>query len=251
MMTACRPTLLAALVALASGCAATIHAQPLDALPLAAPRALVPSQRGDARVLVYPFSDERGPEWLVPETADRIPIVSFFYGGHTLAYPEQAGLCHRGRGDGDVRSVGNLGAAMPSLLANAMRRMGYTPWAASVSEAGAAPAAFDYFVTGRLKSTRLTNRDSTFAALLVGVLGVPYESTSYDLEFEVTLYHASDGAELLRKTYRSVDRRVSGLYYNKSPATDLFARALEQTLPSVVEDLAAVTTALERGRRGG
>ena len=103
------------------------------------------------------------------------------------------------------------------------------------------PQDFDYVLSGKLTSTRFHAGQSPIIHLLVGLLGVPYEIASYDLEYEVTLFDTRNPyVPVFQRAYVFKDRRAVGVYYNHEWAYPMFVRGLERTLPQVVGDVAAV-----------
>jgi hypothetical protein len=209
---------------------------PLRDLALRAPPPIAQGQRGQARILVAPFSDERGHTWARDMPTSHIPVVSLFHQGSHFYYPEQSGTLHHELDGKSQVASGALDSAMPALLVQTMRRMGLTPNAFTVEEGG----EYDYLVRGTLRSSRYSVHTSLMTALVVGLFGVPCIFTSLDLELEVELYAAEDPARpLLTRTYRFADSRIGGIYYNSASAYGLFVHGLEEMLPEVVRDLAA------------
>jgi hypothetical protein len=217
-----------------------VHVQPLARLPLAAPRPLDPAQQSEARVLFYPFDDDRGDEFSRDFATANIPVVSLLHSGGTRRYPE-LGLSDEGRRGATVY-VGELTTALPSLLADTARRTRLTPNAAALTELGPRvdPNEADYIVTGRIRETRLDTHESVLLGAVLGLLGVPHYYGRLDVAYEVSLYRSSDRVTpLWRRLYRVSDRRVGGLYYNHGLATPMLTRALERSLPEVIAELAA------------
>jgi hypothetical protein len=225
---------LVGLAALA-GCA-TYH-QDLATLPLGTAARIVPTPRSSKHIAVLAFEDLRGPEYTRSSPERYIPVVNLFHGARQTFYPEQTGLLRRERHGRVITAAGSLATAMPAMMQTMMQQMGL-PDRVSV---GAVEADADYVVTGRIVRTRFRVDRVPISHLVFGIFGVPFGSSRYDLEYEVTLYDARDRTTpIFTRTYAWNDRRVLGAYYNHEWAYRLFQGGLEQTLPQVVRDLADV-----------
>jgi hypothetical protein len=189
--------------------------------------------------VITPFSDDRGPEYARSFPTSRVPLVSLLHRGGQLSYPDHAGALSTHVDHHTVVAIGGLETALPGLLADTMRRMALADAQAAPEQPPDAPPA-DFLVSGRLKRTAYRHHASVLAGATLGILGVPCFYASYELEFEVYLYRASDPLRpILQKTYRFIDSQVGGLYYNRPSVTRMFVRGLEQTLPEVGRDLAS------------
>ena len=121
-----RSSLLCFLIgAAASGCA--VYARPLSSLQLSSTSHLgagaPPLAHTDKRILIAPFEDLRGPEYARFSAGRFIPGVHLFHYSEQFHYPEQAALLHTREHHHTVITTGALGAAMPTLLVDMMRRM--------------------------------------------------------------------------------------------------------------------------------
>lgn len=222
------------------GCAG-VRVQPLARLPLAQPRAVDPAQQSEARVLFYPFEDDRGGEFSRAFPSANIPVISLLHSGGTRRYPE-LGLADEGKRGATVY-VGELPTALPSMLADTARRARLTPNAAALTELGPRVDAgeADFIVTGRIRETRLDEHESVLLGCALGLFGVPHYYGRLDVTYEVSLYRSSDRATpLWRRTFKVSDRRVGGLFYNHGLATPMLTRALERSLPEVIQEIAQV-----------
>src|SRR5205807_1920578 len=70
-----------------SGCAG-LRVQPLARLPLTAPAAIAVAAQSDARVLFYPFEEQRGGEFARAWPTSHVPFLSLLHAGGTARYPE-------------------------------------------------------------------------------------------------------------------------------------------------------------------
>jgi hypothetical protein len=221
-------------LALLSGCPG-VRMVPLRDLTLRASAPLDAPLRTGRRILIMPFSDERGDTYARATPTSHMPVVSLFHSGEHYFYPEQAGaLRSQQDGRGAVAS-GALDSAMPDLIAGMMRRMNLSPHVFTVTDGG----TYDYMLRGRLRTSRYTIHTSVITGVLLGLLGVPCYFTNYQLEYEVELFTAADQAHpVMKQTYRWGGSRTGGLYYNSPTAHPLFTRSLEDTLPQTVRDVA-------------
>jgi hypothetical protein len=208
---------------------------PLRDLSLRASPPLDAPLRTGRRILIMPFSDERGATYARATATSHVPVVSLFHSGQHYYYPEQAGALHSVQdGRGQVAS-GALDSAMPDLIAGMMRRMNLSPHVFTVNDGG----TYDYLLRGRLRTSRYAIHTSVITGVLLGLLGVPCYFTNYQLEYEVELFSSVDQAHpLMKQTYRWSGSRTGGLYYNSPTAHPLFTRGLEETLPQTVRDVA-------------
>jgi hypothetical protein len=226
----------------AAGCA--VHAQPLASLPLCTCARVEPHERTEKRILIAPFEDERGGEYTRQSPDRYIPVVSWFHSAEQIHYPEQAGMLRSRDHSRHTVTVGELGAAMPSLLSDMMRRMQLTNNAVAGKVLETPPQDYDYVIAGRLKRTRFRADRSAVLHLALGLVGVPYEFAAYDLEYEIVMFDTRNPATpIFRRTYVYRDKRAVGVYYNQEWAYPMFVRGLEQTLPEVVRDVAAIVHA--------
>ena len=87
-------------------------------------------QASDKSFLLYPFEDERGEEATKFPLIDFVPLVDWFYSELITKYPENSAFL-RGKQDGrSVIATGSLPSALPYLLGNLMRQMGFAAnWA--------------------------------------------------------------------------------------------------------------------------
>ncbi len=218
---------------LAAGCIPTLKVQPLAQLPIAPRGAVEPAQQGWRSVVVYPFEEARGAEWGRASVSSQIPVINLLHSSFRYDYPEQ-------HAHGDAVTVGSLDTGLPSLLAGTMRRMRLTPNAVALAELSPAVGLGpDYVVTGRIRRARFETSESVLLGATLGLVGVPNRIDRFDLEYDVVLFRGGDRrTPLFRRTYRFVDLRAGGLYYHDDSRHALLVRALEQTLPRVVEDLA-------------
>ncbi len=227
-------------VAVLTGCPG-VRMLPLRDLSLRAAPPLDAPLRSARRILVMPFSDERGGTWARATATSHIPVVSLFHSGEHFYYPEQSGALRSDLDGHGQMASGALESAMPDLITSMMRRMNLTPHAFTIADGG----EYDYLVRGRLRTTRYSVHSSVLTGVLLGVFGVPCFFTDYYLEYEVELYAGADHSRaLMKRSYRFSGSRTGGLYYNAPSAYGLFTRSLEQTLPRVVQDL-AVAIALD------
>src|SRR5262249_18310216 len=151
----------------------------------------------------------------------------------------------RGKPDGkSVALTGSLSSAMPYMLGNLLRQMGFaTRWAPVESvDAQRDLKTFDYVIRGRIKSTKLHIVGNAVPLGILMILGFLYVFLDYQIEYEVImLKNQPEGGEpnqIARKTYEWSGKKVVGLYYHWSAAYDLFVEGLNRTLPEVVSDLA-------------
>jgi hypothetical protein len=224
-------------ISLALCACAPLKVLPLARLPLAGGSALDRPRQGERHIVVYPFDDDRGDEFARFSASNSIPLVNLFHNGVRCDYPEQSAFS---MADGSAVTVGTLDQALPSLLAATMRQMRLTP---NASAAGELPVATrtraDYLVTGRLRRSRYESSESPLLGATLGLLGVPHRVDRFELEFEITLFKGENtGLPLMRRTYHFSDAQVVGLYYHLEARHTLLVRALEQTLPKAVDDLA-------------
>jgi len=225
------------------GCA--VHAQPLASLPLSVPCRIDPSQRSNKRILILPFEDLRGDEYSRSGVSNHIPVLSLIYSRGQLNYPEHAGVLRTEEHNRRTVAVGGLETAMPQLLGATMQKMALSSAIASAPGFDFADQQYDYVVAGRIHTTRFDEHSSAALAIAGGLVGVPYVFITYNLAYDITLYDARDRRHaLFQRTYGFRDSRAAGLYYNQGWSYPMFVRGLEQTLPEVVFDLAAVMAQL-------
>jgi hypothetical protein len=233
-------------LSLIGGAGCSIRAEQLKAQPLAHTQSVDAARQTDKKFLVQTFEDLRGGEYGYLYPTSIIPVVNFFHIGAYNKYPEQAGILRASRGGRATVSVGALDSAMPFLLSDMMRKMRFTSNATPLDETNTKVdlRGFDYVVTGKLTNTRFSYHVVMVPLALLGILGVPYTFTFYDLDYEVAVALARDpGAPFMRKTYTFSDSTVVGLYYGQSAAFDMFIGGLEKTLPAVVQDIAQAVAA--------
>jgi hypothetical protein len=224
-------------VVLAAGC--SIPQQSLRTLTIPPSGAsLTPS---DKSFLIYPFEDQRGEEAGSLPFIDFVPLVDLFYSHVFIRYPDSSGLL-RGKVDGkSVIATGALPEALPYMLGNLFRQMGFAPAWAPVG--GVDPQrdlkTFDYVVRGKLRMTRLHLAGNFLPLGILGLLGMPCIFIDYRLEYDViVLKNQPEGGEVMRKSYDWEGKKVIGLYWRLTASYDLFVEALNQTLPRVVADIA-------------
>lgn len=246
MFKRCVPLVLAAALAGGSTTGCSVRAEQLRAQPITYNRSIESDKQTESRFLIKPFDDLRGGEYSYIYASSFIPVVNFFHLGGYNRFPEQANLLRANRGGRPTVTVGALDSAMPFLLAELMRKMRLSSYATPLEEVNTKVdlRSFDYVVTGSLKTTRFAAHTNLIPLTLIGILGVPYLFTNYELEYDVAVAPAQDPSRpIMKKTYKFTDSTVVGLYYNHSAAFDMFIGALEQTLPTVVEDVAAAVAA--------
>ena len=246
MLKRCGTLILAAALVAGANAGCSIRAEQLRAQPLTYSRSIQSDKQTESRFLIKPFEDLRGGEHSYIYATSFIPVVNFFHIGAYNRFPEQANLLQANRGGRPTVTVGALDSAMPFLLAELMRKMRLTSYATPLEEVNTKVdlRAFDYVVTGSLKTTRFAAHTNLIPLTLIGILGVPYLFTNYELEYDVTVAPAQEPSRhIMTKTYKFADSTAVGLYYNHSAAFDMFIGALEQTLPTVVEDVAAAVAA--------
>lgn len=219
------------------------RAEQLRQQPLTLESTIDLDRQMDKAFLLYPFEDLRGGEYgyLYPSTF--IPIVQFFHLGFYHRFPEQAGILLANRGGRPVVSVGSMESAMPYLLATMMRQMKLSDRATPLESVNAKVdlRSFDFVVHGKVKKTKFARHVNIVPLAVLGLLGVPYDFQSLEMEYEVLVFRSSDLVHpILRRTYSFNDSTAVGLYYNQSAAFDMFIRGLETTLPKVVRDVASV-----------
>ena len=228
------------IVAVTALSACSIPAQSLRELTL--PSAANVAQSTDKSFLVYPFEDERGGEFTYLHGISFVPLVDLFVSAMTQHYPEHGGLL-RGERDGHtVFATGGLDSAIPYLLGGLMRRMAFAENWSTVEAVDSQRdlSKFDYVIKGKIKRTEMTTHASVLPCGVLAILGVPFFFVEYHFQFEVVLLkNAQSGETLMRKTYDYEGKKVIGLYYHHTAMYDLFTAGLEQTLPQVVQDLAA------------
>jgi hypothetical protein len=191
-----------------SGCA--VHAQPLTELSLTRPP-LAEGLRTDKNILVMPFRDMRGSEYLRIAPSSAIPVVNWFHSGEQVFYPEHIGMLRAHVMGGNAITVGSIGTAMPSLIVDTLRKM-------------------------EIASCAVAGGDNQLG---LGLLGVPYRFATYDLEYEISLFDNRDPSRaVFTRVYSTTEHLAQGLYYNHDYAYPMFVRALERTLPQVAQDLA-------------
>jgi hypothetical protein len=225
------------LLAALAGC--SIHAQPLTELTLTRPP-LAEGLHTDKRILVMPFRDMRGGEYLRIAPSSNVPVVNWFHSGELVFYPEHVGMLRTHVPRGDAVTVGSIGSAMPSLLVDTLRKMEIAPWAvAGGDDPNIVAPDFDYVVTGRILKTRFRQDQSAILQLGLGLFGVPYRFATYDLEYEISLFDNRDPSRaVFTHVYSTTEHVAQGLYYNHDFAYPMFVRGLERTLPEVAQDLA-------------
>ena len=227
---------LVVLVLLVSGCA-TLR-QDLAALPVRTASRLAPSGRTAHRIALLPFEDQRGDEWVRGSPERYIPVVNMLHRRHDTFYPEQAARLRTASHGHGVTTAGSLATAMPALLATTMQQMGI-PDDVALGDAGA-----ELIVTGRIKRTQLREDTVPLSFLLLGMLGVPYGVSHYDLAYEVMLFDARDRTKpIFSRTYDWHGKRTLGAYYHHQFAYDLFIGGFNDTLPMVIADLDAAIAA--------
>ena len=196
----------------------------------------------DKSFLLYPFEDQRGEEAGKLPFIDFVPLVDMFYSHLYLRYPESGGMI--GKRDGrSVVTTGSLDTALPYMLGNLFRQMGFaTTWApVDAVDPQRDLKSFDYVVRGKLKTTRLHIAGNFVPLGILGLLGMPCIFIDYRLEYEViVLKNLPEGGEVMRKSYEWEGKKVAGLYYHLTGGYDLFVEALGKTLPQVVADLANI-----------
>jgi len=225
------------LVAALAGC--SIHAQPLTDLTLARPP-LAEGLHTDKRIVVMPFQDLRGGEFLRFAPSSAIPVVNWFHSCEQFFYPEQVGMLRTRVPRGDAITVGALGTAMPTLIVDTLRKMEIASCAvAGGDNPNIVAADFDYVVTGRILKTRFRQDSSAILQIGLGLFGVPYRFATYDLEYEISLFDNRDPSRaVFTHVYSTTEHVAQGLYYNHNYAYPMFVRGLERTLPEVAQDLA-------------
>jgi hypothetical protein len=230
-----------ALVALCiSGCA--IHAQPLAELQLRSPHPVDAWLRTDKRILVMPFTDQRGDVFSTTTPLSHVPVANWFHQGSAAFYPEHTGRLRLKDERGERATVGTIGTAMPGLLVDTLRKSRVTTCAVAGNEDPNIIASdFDYVVTGRVFATRLQEDSSGILQIAFGLFGVPYRFARYDLAYEISLFDSRDPSRpVFQHVYRATERVAQGLYYNHGYAYPMFVRGLERTLPEVARDLATL-----------
>jgi len=220
------------LVLVLTGCAS--YMRPLAQLPLHAGAPVAPAQRPAHSILILPFDDQRGGEYVRLSPENFIPVASMVHDRDDAFYPEMAGQLRSFEHGRLVFATGSLGHALPSLLATQMGKMGLPD---RVGLDASQPA--DYVVTGE-NVVWVVRRDRSFVLGLLAVLGVPFEFVAHRLEYDVVVYDVRDRTTpIFTRTYTPRGSRNVGLYYGQSANLGLFRRGLEETLAHVVTDVAA------------
>ena len=200
-------------------------------------------QSTDKSFLIYPFEDQRGEEAGLFPFIDFVPLIDLFYSHVYVRYPENSGLLLGKREGKKVAAQGALDQAMPYMLGNLIRQMGFaTRWAPLDSvDAQMDLKSFDYVIRGRLKSTRLHMAGNFLPLGILGLLGVPCIFIDFRIEYEIILFkNQQEGGEIFRQTYTWSGKKAVGFYYHLNASYDLLVEALNKTLPQVVTDLARV-----------
>jgi hypothetical protein len=224
-----------------SGCPG-VGARPLAALVLKSPAPVEPALRTGRQVAVCRFSDERGDLFGRDHPANGIPLVNLFFQGSTLEYPDHAGAIRQSVDGREQVSIGGLDEAIPRLLVETLRKSG----AARADVCGEERAAPDYVLEGRLRAARFRSSVSGLLAATLGLFGVPFVFTHFELEYELTLFAAADPFRpLWQRTFRARDARAGGFYYLGPSVHASLVRALEQTLPCAAQELASAALANE------
>jgi hypothetical protein len=209
----------------------TVAARPLADLEVHTPGRLANPPR--ARIAVTPFVEARGDTWSRTSPTVVVPFVNWFHQAGSIDYPDNVGVLHGSERGREFSATGALDHAFQIFLARAMCQMGLGSVTAAPDGAGA-----DYVVTGRLVRTRYSTSIAPIAGILLGPFGVPFFSTRFELEYQVTLADARTGAPLCTRDYRFRDRTIGGIYYGQNRLKQ-FQRGLDATLPAAVRDLDA------------
>lgn len=230
-------------LSITSACAT--RAQQLSAQPLTPGKSLSSSDQSNSSVLVYPLIDERGGEYAYLYPTSLIPVVDFFHIGNRSQYPETAGLVSNQGGRATV-THGSLAPAFPYLMAAMVREMRLTSNVTPIDQINSKVdlTTFDYVIMGKLKRTTLKTHVNLIPLALLGIIGVPYAFTNYELEYEIELYRGGRVDEpIYSETYTYRRKKAVGFYYNGSAHFDMFIGGLEDTLPRAVQDIAAAISA--------
>jgi len=216
---------------------------PLETLDLRATQPVDGRLHTERRFVVARFVDGRGAAFSQQSATNYMPVVNWVHQGFTLSYPEQLGLRGVHHGEAGV-ATGTLDVAMARLLAAQIRNLGLSSNSTSSADAAVVPQRVDetdYVVSGRLVRSSYKEQQSPILGVALGMLGVPFVFTHFELEFEVYLYRSGFPEQpLWRHTYRHAMSLAGGFYYNRQPAYRMVVQALEATLPRVVNDLAQV-----------
>ncbi len=225
---------------LTTGC--SVRALQLESQPMTFTGSIDPSHQSDKKLLIYPLEERRGAEYSYIFPSSWIPVVNFFHIGGDNKYPETSGAINSSQGGSAAILVGDLSAAFPYLLANAIREMRLTPNATPIEQVNSKTdlRTFDYIVRGKLTKSRLEMHYNLIPLAVLGILGMPYTFYNSEFEIEVSISSAANpDVALLTKTYTHKDSRVQGLYYNHDARYQLFVGVLEKMLPDMVTDLSA------------
>ena len=223
-----RVTMLILAAALVGGCAGATKATPLAELELPEPP-IEPSAFEEQQVLIRPFDDARPRE------------LGDHHGGAGLVFPSgysteyDTPYQRKTEGGGFEAFVGWLPADLPHLLRRALP--GDNVRVATAVPAPEEAQQWDYIVEGRLLSTRSYSQGLGLLTAFA-LVGTPAAIEYHRIEYELSLYHASDPQHPIAKRKYKADERVAvGLYYHHRKRRTMPLRVLENVVADSAKDL--------------